>query len=290
MIIEKVADGPWKDCYRVEHGGAEMIVVADVGPRIISFKTDGGKNVLFDDSQGAIARESWRIWGGHRFWISPESEFTYEADNTLCHAVIFEERLVVSGLVEKSGVQKTLEITPGRAKGSFNVRHILHNTGIMLYQGAIWALTCVQPTGKVVIPWSEGGPSWETQVVRYWRSWTGSNTDVTSKQWQPRNGYFLVEPTGETGKIGVFSERGYIAHLRDDATFVKCYPKPGHSITYPDGGMNVELYTCGSFIELETLSPSYTFNPGCQYVHEEQWLVTDKVFTPENYQEIEQLF
>ncbi|MCL5269907.1 MAG: hypothetical protein M1457_04975 [bacterium] len=277
MKIEQTAFGPWKGAWRLEHEGVEMIVVTEVGPRILSLRLAGEDNILFDDSRGSLTRGDWNIWGGHRFWVAPESESTYEADNAPCTVEVGGDCLRATGRPEKSGLEKTLEIAPRPGRGGFTIRHILRNTSPMVQPGAIWALTCVAPRGRVVIPWGEGTAGWRTQMVRYWAAWGGHASDVASRQWQPLAGRFVVDPTGEEGKVGVFSDGGRLCLLRPDATFVKaCIPVAEGP--YPDGGCNIELYTCARFVELETLSPLRTFLPGGQYEHTEYWLLSPRTF------------
>jgi hypothetical protein len=59
--------------------------------------------------------------------------------------------------------------------------------------------------------------------------------------------------------------------------------QPIAQASYPDGGCNVELYTCARFVEMETLSPCMVYHPGQTYVHEERWFCLDRTFDPEQW-------
>src|SRR5688572_28276409 len=118
MQIEKTTFGPWTDCYRCvmpASGGraeVELISVAEIGPRIISLRIGVGPNILFADPDGLFKRGDWNIWGGHRIWISPETEMSYHPDNQPCEVKIAGETLRLTAPPEKpSGLQKTLEIS-----------------------------------------------------------------------------------------------------------------------------------------------------------------------------------
>lgn len=288
MKIEKTTFGPWNEAYKLTLGDQVMTVVTQIGPRIASLALAGGENILLEDPEMTIGRKDWRIYGGHRFWIAPETEETYTPDNAPCAVETGEGFLRVKAPALTGGLQKTLEICPCAGCGGFVVRHILTNTGDMLAQGAIWALTCVKPA-RLVVPWGEGSAGqWFTNMVRYWRHWSGCLTDIESKQWQPRNEYFMVEPTGEVGKVGLYSHCGLIARLTDAGTFVKRV-KPNPAATYPDGGCNIELYTNPRFCEMETLSPLTTIYPGATCVHEECWKLTSQTFAPGDWRAIEGL-
>ncbi len=62
-----------REAYCLTLGDTEMIVVTGVGPRIMSLRTGGGENILWIDEVG-LKRGRWKIYGGHRLWVSPENE------------------------------------------------------------------------------------------------------------------------------------------------------------------------------------------------------------------------
>lgn len=288
MQIEKTAYGPWAEAFKCTQGGVELTAVASVGPRIISLKTAKGPNFLFENLNGSMGVGEWRIRGGHRLWVSPETNASYTPDNAPVKAEIQGDVLRLAAPAEPSGLQKTLEIAPCPESGGFLIRHLLRNEGPMLNFGAIWALTCVVPTGQLIMPWGEGTPDagdtmgWRTQMIRYWRRWAGTDAHPQSSQWVVRDDHFLVQPTGETGKVGLYGELGILAQLRPEGTFIK-RAKSREGVTYPDGGCNIEIYTSGSFMEMETLSPLLTLHPGQTLTHEESWLLTDEVIAPADW-------
>lgn len=285
MKIDKIVYGGWEGAYRLEHNGMEMIVVTEIGPRIMSFRLSGGSNILFDQGETyGFARGEWRIYGGHRFWIGPEAEHSFVPDNDPCETQIEGGVLRVFQRPDYNGLQKVLEISESPQTGGFIVNHVLRNVGTLLHQGAIWALTCVQPS-RVVAPWGSGSSAWKTNMVRYWAHWDGHHTNIASAQWKPTNEYFMIQPSGEEGKAGLYSEEGFLANLRHDGTFIKIYD-PIIEATYPDGGCNVELYTCKHFIEMETLSPQFTFHPKREYQHTEHWLLTRETYEPADWRKI----
>lgn len=290
MNIEKINYGAWSEAYRCTAGNAELIVVTQIGPRILSLRVGNGPNILFEDD-GGITRGDWRLYGGHRFWISPESEECYLPDNDPCSIEMCGDCangcLKISQKPMLSGLQRILEIGSFNDTG-FTIRHHIKNTGVMLASGAAWALTCVIPEGKVVAPWYAGSKNWSTNRVQFWSAWAGHGSNLASKQWGLFNDHFVIDPTGEEGKAGLYSEAGLIALLRPDCTFVKTYDPIPEAI-YPDGGCNIELYTCGSFVEMETLGPVYTLYPGQSYFHTENWVITDKVYQPESWQKLRTL-
>src|SRR3954469_10810630 len=84
VTVEKVAYQGWKNNLRLSNGAVELIVTLDVGPRILSYKLAGGKNVFkeFADQLGKSGETDWMVRGGHRLWASPEDTTrTYYGDN-----------------------------------------------------------------------------------------------------------------------------------------------------------------------------------------------------------------
>jgi len=279
MNVEKTGYKDWQEAYTLTINDMQMVVVTEVGPRVMSLSVGGGENILFNDDALEIQAGDWRIYGGHRFWISPETVVSYAPDNSAC--VVKQQDGVFSAMAPVAPdtlLQKRFEIL--EQDGKFLLRHVVRNTGTMLYQGGLWGLTCVNPTGKVFFPWGRPGNVWETKSIQYWPKWGGTHTsDVASSQWKQTSDLFVIEPTGEEGKVGTAGYEGFIGLSRPDCTFFKCFTHL-EGANYPDNGCSVEAYTCSAFIELETLSPSYILYPEEEFSHAEHWFITSRTVDP----------
>jgi hypothetical protein len=73
----------WDQCARLANAQTELLVSLDVGPRILSYKTEGSANVLghLPEELGASGEPEFRVRGGHRLWVAPETEISYAPDN-----------------------------------------------------------------------------------------------------------------------------------------------------------------------------------------------------------------
>jgi hypothetical protein len=281
LQIEQTRFLEWEQAYRLRLGEAEMIVVTEIGPRILSLTVDGGPNLLFVDEEMEIGRgegkHAWHIYGGHRVWVAPETEDVYAPDNVPCDVEIADGELTVLAPPSvRTSLQKRLTV---RAHdGRFVLEHGVRNVGDTLYAGAVWALTCVVPRGVVAFPWGRGGV-WDLKKIVYWNRWMDHRSDVTSGQWQPGPDLFRVFPTGEEGKVGTNSPEGWVALCREDATFIKSrqWLPSAH---YPDEDCSLQVYTYAAFIELETLGPIVPIYPGSEVTHEETWTVTGQAVDP----------
>lgn len=282
LEISKTEYRGWQDAYRINLGGAEMVVLAEVGPRIISLRVDGGPNLLYVDPATAGRGQGdseWHIYGGHRIWQSPEAEDAYSLDNSPCSAEIGGGCLTLrTGIDPDTKLQKRLTI--GADGDRFVVESALLNTSAFVNAGAVWSLTCVAPAGVIAFPWGNPG-NWGLRRITWWNNWAGHSSDVRSSQYQPGPDLFLIRPSGEEGKVGTHSPEGWVALCRDDATFIKSFQVDPNA-TYPDGGCSVEVYTSADFVEMETLSPTGAILPGQEISHREIWTVRGSAVDPED--------
>jgi hypothetical protein len=283
LTIEKTAFAGWKDAYRLELGKAEMIVLAEVGPRIISLTVDRGPNLLFVDKETrgkGRGDTEWHIYGGHRIWQSPEAEAAYRPDNSPCEVEIGDGCITLKTPVDPmTKLQKRLTIS---AEGErFVVESALLNTSDFVNWGAVWCLTCVAPTGAIALPWGSPSGTWKTRRITWWTEWAGHTSNVASSQYQPSGDLFIIRPSGEEGKVGAYSEEGWVAQCRSDATLIKSFDVEAGA-AYPDDGCSVEVYTSPAFCEMETLTPTGTILPGQEIAQREIWTVTNQVVDPKD--------
>src|ERR1039458_7684886 len=72
--VEKIAYQGWPNCYRVSNGEVELVVTADVGPRVIRYGFVGGQNLFkeFPEQLGKTGEAQFQLRGGARVWKAPE--------------------------------------------------------------------------------------------------------------------------------------------------------------------------------------------------------------------------
>ena len=231
MLIEQTQYQHWTGAYRCVVGESELIAITQIGPRIMSLRCGGGENVLYEDRTG-FGLDQWKLYGGHRFTTAPETAQSYEPDNTPCDVAVEDGRLRILQRPQCGGLQKILEIGPCGESG-FEVRHVLRNTGNLLWWGAAWTLTCVRPTGNLVAAWGAGSDRWRYNMVRYWSRLGDCHGATDSPQWRPADEVFIVEPTGESGKIGLFADRGWLALARSGRNLLQTLPADRVGIALP---------------------------------------------------------
>lgn len=285
MEVREIEFEGYENCFELKIDNQKMIVVTGVGPRILSFNINDGDNVLFIDKKKKLGLYDFKVYGGHRFWISPETMDTYNPDNTPCkvHHVAGEFR--VTQFDEKTGFEKNLVIFEKRNR--FQVKHVLVNKSEMLYTRGAWALTCIPTEGTIFFPWGTTG-TWKIKKILYWQKWPGQKTDINSSQYVEGEDLFMIRPTGEVGKVGTAGHEGFVGVSNKNYTFVKKFNYMlGNS--YPDDNCAIEIYTSKQFCELETLSPLVTLIPHHPLVHFEEWILADHYINPENGKAIREL-
>ena len=105
----------WPNCLELSNGALELVVTTDVGPRVIHLGLPGGPNefAVKADQAGKTRQKEWCIFGGHRFWHSPEYlNRTYYPDSEPVQYRELDTGVILTQNVEtNTQVRKELEIT-----------------------------------------------------------------------------------------------------------------------------------------------------------------------------------
>jgi hypothetical protein len=251
--IERITYRHWSTAYRCTSGDAELVIVTEIGPRILSFRSKNGHNLLYEDDTGFQVGD-WHLYGGHRFTVAPESALSYVPDNAPCTVESKPDHLRIMANKSANGTERTLVIEP--AEDGFDLVHILMNHGPHSWNGAIWAITCI-PSGTSIAPRPQSR-------VRFWPGtrkldWTFSPRHITSVA------------NGKRGKLGWHSESSWLASIQAHGTLVIHDPNPPTASQCIDNGCNLEIFTCSHYSELETLSGEITLHPGDETSHQQRW-------------------
>ena len=80
---EEVEYQSWKKAFLISNDTVQLIVLTEVGPRILFFGFRGDENEFHDSSTapGDRVDREFKVYGGHRLWVSPEVARTYYPDN-----------------------------------------------------------------------------------------------------------------------------------------------------------------------------------------------------------------
>lgn len=284
--FEKVAYKGWPNCYKYSNGTVEIIITGDIGPRIISLSFVGGENMFANfpaEDMGTTGGDEWKIRGGHRFWHAPEVQpRTYYPDNG---PVSVEDKgayvHVVQPVEPTTGIEKELEIS--FVGDSLKVVHRLTNHNMWAVELAPWALSVMDTGGTAIIPLPPRGSHADNLLpansMTFW-----PYTDMTDQRWTWGEKYILLrqEPGNDKAqKVGVMVPDGWAAYANKNNLFLKTFVYTAGE-AYPDMGCNVETFTFATMLELETLGPLTSLQPGASVEHTEHWNLFADVAKPEN--------
>jgi hypothetical protein len=281
VTIEKTDFGGWSECYKVSNGAIDLVVVAEIGPRIVWFGFTGGDNEfhVWKETLGQKGGLEWLPYGGHRLWVAPEAQpRTYYPDNVPVSAKTEGKTLRLTAPVERnpqfegsSGVQKEILIKMD-GKNSVTVIHRVTNRNVWTVDLAIWALTFMRPGGRLIVPSPEYGPHPENLLpVRTLTLW--KYTEIGDPQFHWGNRYITLKQDSarkNPNKFGVANTEGWAAYQRDDHLFVKSHEHKS-GLVYPDMGCSLEAFTNNEILEFETLGPMIKLAPGETGEHIERW-------------------
>ena len=276
MTPETVSFGGWPNSLRLGNDTVELIVTLDVGPRILSYRRHGFPNVLknYAEQLGGIREKEWMIRGGHRLWIAPEDELlTYHRDNEPVSWARCEhdEIVITSRMAAPHSLRKDVSIHLANAGSEVKLRHRITNEGTHPITLATWALTVMAPGGTEIIPQPPLGEHprdlLPNRTLVLW-----PYTDLTDSRWKLGRSYFLLQQQagGKPTKLGLAHAEKWIAYLLGDQLFIKTFEFDRDAV-YPDGGCNFETFSDPDMLEIESLGPLVTLQPGNSTFHDEAW-------------------
>jgi hypothetical protein len=277
--MEKIQYLDLPNCLRLTNGDAEVFVTTEFGPRIIGYSLAGGENILGFHPGAQVETEigNWKPYGGHRLWIAPENmPNSYAPDNAPVEYVFDEQNNSVrltAPVEAATEMQKEITVSLDETGSGVLVRHKITNRGAANAELSVWALTIMRGGGEVFIP-NEPLAPYSPQTLLPVRSLTcWSYTDFTDSRWQFDRDFIRLrvdENKGEPQKIGVLNKQGWAMYRASGLEFIKRFEFVENAV-YPDMNSNTEVYTAGSFVEIETLSPLRKIAPGESAEHTERW-------------------
>jgi hypothetical protein len=265
-----------------------------VGPRIIRFGFEGDENEFknYDEMMGRTGDSEWMIYGGHRLWHAPEAPVrTYELDNS---PIEFEQHdgfvRTIQPVEPNTRIAKEMDIQLHDGAAKVSVTHRLRNEGLFTIPVAPWSVSVMAPGTKVIIPLPPKGTHLENlepkNTMVMW-----AYTDMTDPRWTWGRKYVMLQqdPDREDPqKIGAMVPDGWAACARGDHVLVKTFAAPmGSDVVYPDMNCNVETFTNGDMIEIETMAPMSQLAPGATAEHTEHWSLHKDVAVPTNDAEVD---
>jgi len=277
--MERIQYRDLPNCIRLANDEIEVIVTTGVGPRIVGYSLVGGENVLgfHPEAKVETGLSIWKPYGGHRLWIAPENmPNSYAPDNSPIEYSFDEKKnsiRLIQPIESVTKTQKEISVTLDQTGSGVRINHKITNCGSESVELAIWALTIMEGGGEVFIP-NEPFASYSAETLLPVRNLTcWSYTDFTDSRWRFEKDFIRLkvdESKPEPQKIGVLNKPGWAMYRCRNLEFVKKFDYIENA-AYPDLNSNTEIYTAGSFIEIESLAPQQKLAPGESTEHIELW-------------------
>lgn len=279
-----------QDCVVLENRSLRLFVTRSVGPRILSLQLDGGENLfaeLPDFVTDCPGSGIYHFHGGHRLWHAPEEPArTYLPDDSPVAIEPIENGLIITQNIEqKTGLQKSITVQLDAETPQVVVTHRIANTGLWPVTCALWAITQLKKDGLAILPQT----CVDTGVLpnRSLALWPYTNPGDPNVTWSRY--YVLVRANMASAfKIGFPNPRGWLAYWWNGTLFVKRAPFNTQA-EYYDFGSSSEFYCNDKFLELETLSPIVTIQPGAAAEHVETWELYNNIAKPQNEIDVQAL-
>ena len=292
-MLQKIKYGGWPNCYRYTNDSIEVVLTADVGPRIVYLGFVGQANVFNANlgDQGNMGGISWHHYGGHRLWHGPEVKpRTYYPDNWPIQVVEegYQVRLI-QPVEETTGVQKEIDLLFDPHSTHVRLTHRLRNTTLWpIKEISIWALTDVAAGGVEIMPLParivhDPDTFHAPHSLVIW-----DYTDMSDPRWTWGQRYLLLRDSKEIPshqKMGMVVPDGWVAYAVHHNLFVKQFCSLPEA-KYPDGCSGI-LFTNAGQSQLETKSPITCLEPQGIKEHVEDWYLFDGVPRPENDSDVE---
>ncbi len=272
----------WKSAYFLSNGVVTLIVLADVGPRIVHFGFCDGENQFheFKEQAGSVGGQEFRLYGGHRLWAWPERESTYYPDNVPLEVSEKDGGLLFRAPIESNppgiGLSKQMEVRLAECGTRVSVTHMIINSGNTATRLAPWTPTVLRPGGRAILPFPPriAMDKAHYQSVGPLTLW--SFTDFSDSRWKLGREFLQLEqqesPRGRFPEqmTGLLNPAEWGAYYRSGELFLKRASLISGA-TYPDYGCNFEIFANPEFLELETLGPVVDLAPGQSTTHTEHW-------------------
>lgn len=279
VTVDRRSDDRWDEAIVVSNGTIELLAPTSVGPRIVHVGFEGGANEFraFDER-----RESWPLIGGHRLWHAPEKESrTHLPDLDPVEVALLDDGVELRRSAhERTGIEKAITVRMAATGPSVELEHELTNRGEWPIEFAPWAISVLPPGGTAVVPvTAQADPDslLPDRSVTYWPYASPGDDRI-------EYGESVLTVSGDPEredplKIGASGGDGWVAYVEDGHAFRKDF-EYAPTETYPDTDSGVEVYTDGEILELETLGPLRTVEPGESVEHVETWTLADDVREP----------
>ena len=256
-------------------GKTQVGIALDFGIRVVHLSCAGMENLLYEQpadlSDGLTTEDGWKIFGGHRLWLAPESALNYYPDKDPVSFELLPNGVTVTQQEDPwLKVQKRLTLT-FCDDGSIFVAQQITNTSEETKSFASWGVNTLD-SGEAEIFHGAGTPG-SYNPERHLSFWGTSSVCDPRIRFEAERIIAKHQPMDTAFKMGVYSREGKAVYKNKNQQFVLSFEADTEK-TYPDGGCNFEIYIDKHVLELEALGEICTLKKNESATHWERWMVT----------------
>jgi hypothetical protein len=279
VSFERCSFAGFDDCIVFRLKDLKLIVTTEVGPRILYFGPSDGPNMLLVRKEHEGLKDSlYHSYGGHRLWIAPEKKpNTYAPDSFPVLEEVIEGGVKLSSPIDEFGIQKSMSVIV--RSGFFEIQHQVTNHGSKAVFLAPWAITVMEPGGECLVPQNPTRAQADDNLLPIQNIVLWGYTEMTDPRYTWGRKVIRLRSTDNMNptKFGAFVHAGLAAYCNLGFTFVKRF-YTYHNEPLPDRGCNFESYTKQGMLEVESLAPLQTIEPGGRAdTHVERWTLIEGI-------------
>lgn len=272
------SDGNWGHCLSLKNDLVELTIPFEFGPRVIHYAFRDEKNHFaeFPAQKADPDKGEWHSFGGHRLWHGPEDLVrTYLPDNDPVKIDCSDSAVLIQQKIEaRTQLQKEMEVRLDPATTHVQLIHRIRNHNLFEIRLAVWAVSVMATQGRAILPLPPRGSHDEDRLAQTSLNlWAYTNLKDARWQFGQKHITFTQDPANsDPQKIGLSRSGGWLAYLNHNQAFVKkCAYRENQP--YPDEGSAFEVYADHQCVELESLSPLTTIQPGSYAELIEDWVL-----------------
>lgn len=253
---------------------AEVGVALEFGIRVVHLSCPGMENLFYEQdpdlSDGNATPQGWKLYGGHRIWLAPESDQSYYPDNDPVSYVVDGNSVLVEQKTDPwTGIKKLLKINFW--DDSITLENIFINDTDAVVEGASWSINSLDGGGAAKIDFvgSDPGDCTPRRVISLWADTTVQDPRLRFT----RDSLTATHmPIADYLKLGLYCNPGKAVFENKGQRFTLTFGAGGIE-NHTDNGCNFELFMAKEFMELEILGVKRTLQPGEAASHTETWVL-----------------
>jgi len=278
--IVRISYHGWQDSYLMSNGIVSLVIVPQIN-RIMSYSFVKGKNIFWENSKeyGNLyeIKKIWPNYGGYKVWPAPQNAWwkgkaSWPPDPYLDYGrnnveIVSPSKIKLTGAPSlEMGILfiKEIELLPNSSHVIINQKMV--NISSREIEWSIWDVTQLPLNAWVLFP-----------IKNKSKFINGLNplSRILPQGWEiyKKDNWIIIpinKKSKNVWKIGSDSDGGWIAYVKENFIYFKCFPY-FPSRKYPDGGCSVEVFKGHSYMEMEVLSPVVKLKPGEEYNFREKW-------------------